>query len=431
MVGLQIISKILETKDFSIIVDNALDSTYFFDYKEEFEFIRDHVEKYGNVPDKSTFNEKFPEIELVEVTESDEYLIDTIREEYLYAQAVPIVNKMADLLRTDANEATEYLIHNLPTLQPQYDLRATDIIGGATERLARYEEKKENPEKWFITTGFQELDELTNGIDREFEYFVIFARTNQCKSWILAKLCAHVWQLGFNVGFVSPEMSPTSIGYRFDTLYKSFSNSALMRGSKDLDEEEYVDYIGNLKEQKNKFVVSTPNDFGKKITVSKLRNYIQKYHLDVLAIDGITYLTDERYKRGDSKTITLTNISEDLASLSLELHVPILVVVQSNRGGIMDKDEDGTPDLENIRDSDGIAQNASKVLSLRQKDNVLEMALKKSRFGKLGGTLKYLINLDIGKFTFLPSEDDAEPQQVTEKRVKKLTKKFKDKSDIF
>ena len=58
---------------------------------------------------------------------------------------------------------------------------------------------------------------------------------------------------------------------------------------------------------------------------------MQKNKLDILGIDGITYLTDERYKKGDNRTTMLTNISEDLISLSIELKIPIIVVVQSNR----------------------------------------------------------------------------------------------------
>ena len=42
---------------------------------------------YGNVPDKATFLAKFNEFELVDVEESDKYLIDKIREEYNYYKA--------------------------------------------------------------------------------------------------------------------------------------------------------------------------------------------------------------------------------------------------------------------------------------------------------------------------------------------------------
>ena len=114
------------------------------------------------------------------------------------------------------------------------------------------------------------------------------------------------------------------------------------------------------------------------------------------------------------------------------MKVPIVIVVQSNRGGVKsDEDNDGTPELENIRDSDGIAHNATKVLSLAQKDQVLEIAVKKNTFGRVGGKLKYQWDIDKGDFVFIPSYDDAEPKEKTERKVKKVKSQFKDKEDVF
>ena len=141
-------------------------------------------------------------------------------------------------------------------------------------------------------------------------------------------MLAHSWEIGMNVGLISPEMSSTKIGYRFDTLINHFSNNNLVWGK---EEKGYEEYIKKLKERKNKYIVTIPQDFNKKITVSKIKSFCQKNKIDILGIDGITYLTDERYKKGDNRTTMLTNISEDLISLSIELKIPILVVVQSNR----------------------------------------------------------------------------------------------------
>lgn len=141
-------------------------------------------------------------------------------------------------------------------------------------------------------------------------------------------MLSHAWEIGLNVGLVSPEMSSNKIGYRFDTLVKHFENKNLVWGQV---EEQYESYINELKNKKNKYIVTIPQDFGRKITVSKLKTFCQNNKIDILGIDGITYLTDERYKRGDTRTTMLTNISEDLISLSIELKIPILVVVQSNR----------------------------------------------------------------------------------------------------
>ena len=345
MVALQIISKCLLTQDLSIIENNLLSKDYFVGYEEEYEFLLQHKKDYGNVPDKATFLSKFPEIDLVEVTESDRYLVDTVREEYLYYKSVPVIQKAAELLKSDSNAAAEYMINALKDLQPNYRLGGIDIIADAENRYTQYLERKEHQQDWFFTCGFEELDDLIHGIQREEELLVIFARTNQGKSWVLEKMCTHVWQIGYNVGYISPEMGASSIGYRFDTLYKNFSNKGLMWGKDDIDEQEYSDYLKTLKDTKNRFIVATPNDFDRKITITKLKNWIQQYKLDLVAIDGITYMTDERYKRRDNKTTTLTNISEDLMSLSMEMKVPILIVVQANRTAV-DKESDDAPDLE-------------------------------------------------------------------------------------
>ena len=433
MVSLQIISKILATKDSSILEDNLLTRDFFVGYENEYDFLVQHEKEYGAVPDKATFLSKFPDVELVEVTESDKYLVDTIREEYLYYKSVPVVQKIAELLKTDSNAAAEYMIHAVKELQPTYRLGGTDIISQAEERYKQFIDRKENQDEWFFTTGFEELDDLIHGIQREEELFVIFARTNQGKSWVLEKICTHIWEIGFNVGYISPEMGANSVGYRFDTLHQNFSNRGLMWGKDDIDEEEYLKYINTLKTTKNQFVVATPVDFDRKITITKLRNWVKENKLDILAIDGIKYLSDERYKRGDNLTTSLTNISEDLMALSIELHVPVLVVVQSNRSGVVAEDEDETPDLESIRDSDGISHNASKVLSLRQtKDGVLKMGIKKSRFGSVGGKLNYQWDIDTGEFVHIPAEDDAEPVERTEKKVRDIRKNVvKDKEDMF
>lgn len=429
MIQLQVISKILASGNFDIVEDNLLDESYFVGYENEFNFIKDHVKEYGNVPDEATFLDKFRGVELVEVTETDRYLVSKLREETLYYRTIPILNKSSELLKVNSNDAVEYLLGELKMLQPNYDLSGTNIIADAQERYDQYIERREHQEDWYFTSGFQELDDLIHGIQREEELFVIFARTNQGKSWVLEKMCTHVWELGFNVGYISPEMSASSVGYRFDTLFRNFSNKALMWGKEEV--ENYEDYIKSLADNEHKFIVSTPHDFNKKITVTKLKNWITQYKLDLIAVDGITYLTDERFKRGDTKTTVLTNISEDLMSLSMELHVPVLVVVQANRTGVVDKDSEGTPDLESIRDSDGISHNASKVLSIRQKDSILEMGIKKQRFGAVGGKLNYAWDIDTGRFTFIPSYDDAERPEKTESKIVDIKSKFQDKEDLF
>lgn len=429
VVELQIIAKIIQTGDFSIIEDNNITEDYFkgqkdnkgkdtVGYEEEFRFIKEHYDKYGNVPDKTTFLNKFSiykEDGLPDVSESDQYLIDALHEEYLFKQGAPILQKAANIFRENANAGVEYMLQAIKELQVNYDLGGVDIIAYAEKRLEHYKERVKNQDDWYFTTGFHELDTILHGIQRFEELVVLFARLGQGKSWVLVAIIAHIWKMGFNVGYISPEMGDDNIGYRFDTVHFGYSNSSLMYGLPDIDIEKYEQDIHNLKENKNKFIVSVPADFSNKITVSKLRNYIKQNKLNILAIDGVKYLTDERYRRGDSETVSLTHISEDLMALSVELQVPIIVVSQANRAGA----KDDVPDIENISSSDGIAQCATKVIALRQDDGNLEMRVEKNRYGSVGKKLKYIWNINIGEFIYTESTDDMSKEEREERREKK------------
>lgn len=430
MIQLQILNKILHSKDLSILTENGINRDYFLGYENEYDFIINHYSKYNQVPDMETFISKFQDFENVEVTESDNYLVDTIREEYLYSLSVPIIKHAAELLKEDANEAARYLHSELQNLNPSYKVNAVDIIQ-SDSRFEVFKDKANNRENWFIPTGFKELDEIIGGWQAGEEFGVIFARTGQGKSWLLVKMAESAWKFGKNVGYISPEMSADKIGYRFDTLNNNLSNRALIRGNTDeISIEEYSKYLSSIKSSNYKFLVSTPLDFSKKITVDKLKAYCKENKLDILFVDGITYLSDERFKRGDSKTITLTNISEDLMSLSVELKIPIIVVVQSNRGGVQDKESNDTPELENIRDSDGIAQNATKVISIRQKEHSLIMEIKKHRDGAIGGKLTYMWNIDKGEFQWLASADDTVDEVEKEEQVREVKREFKNSNKV-
>lgn len=429
MVAVQILSRILSTKDDSIIKNNGLTYEYFPGYEAELAFIDNHRALYGNIPDTATFLAEFPEFEIVDVTESERYLLDTIREEYLYSKSVPVIKKAAELLKSDANAAAQYMIGELPNLQPNYTTPSVDIAHDDS-RVKEFIERSNDKGAWCIPTGFQELDDIIGGWETSEEFVVLFARTNQGKSWILVKTIEHAWQIGKNVGYISPEMSANKLAYRFDTLHNNFSNTALMRGDQStISVEEYEQYAQALAERKNVFLVATPKDFNKQITVSKLRSFVVANKLDMLAIDGITYMSDERYKRGDNKTTSLTNISEDLMQLSCDLSIPILVVVQSNRGGV--KEEDGaTPELEDIRDSDGISHNATKVLALKQKESNLIIAIKKSRYGRVGDKLTYRWDIDKGIFEWMAGEDDAAPVAKKEERKRQVKEEYEPKGKV-
>lgn len=435
IIQVQAISRILAGKDYSFVEDNLFSAEDFIGYDEEFKFITEHYKKYGNVPDEATFLSRFPEFILEEVTESDEYLVDALRENRLYLDYAKVIQHAADLLKVNSNDAVEYMRKAMADIQPSYSISYTDIAHSGAERGKRSEEVNDNARDWYIPTGFDEIDSDIYGFQRGNELVCFYARTNMGKTWVAQAIATFMAEAGFIVGFFEPEMSDMDVGYRFDTLHGHMSNNSIRLGrfNDEFSLDDYKDYLDTLDNITGKLLVAHPKSFAKKTTVTKLRQWIKQTGMQILFIDGITYLTDERYKRGDSKTISLTNISEDLMELTAEMKIPIVVVVQANRGGVVDKHSTDTPELENIRDSDGIAQNSSIVFALRQvkdKDGDIYLIIenKKNRSGIVGKSYKYKWDIDKGVFepvSDIDVGDDSDTPHETKEVTGASTKRGK------
>lgn len=404
----QILNQVINSQDASIIFNNCLENDYFPTLKDEFDFIMHHYKTYGQVPDITTFMSAFPNFALFQVTENEKFLIDKLREEHTYNVMAQVINKAADLVQVNSFQGVDYLKGQLANLSLSLGISSVNIIKEADTRLQKYQQKLLGNLNFYIKSGFDELDSITNGWQRGEEFVVIMARLGIGKSWFLITTITRAWEQGYNVGFVSPEMTSDSVGYRFDTVRAHFSNQSLAWGKK-LD--GYEDYVQDLKQNNNVFMVTTPKDFNNRITVSKLKTFCEINKLDILAIDGISYLQDERANRGDNRTTELTHISEDLMQLSNDLGIPVLTVVQANRSATVDPNE--APDVSSIRDSDGIGYNATRVIALRQAGgSTMEMRIRKNRYGLTGGKVCYNWDPEHGNFIYLPVDDDGVPDHV-------------------
>ena len=76
MIQEQMLSKILNTKDSSIITLNNLGVEYFSDYVTEFNFIKNHLNQYGNIAATETFLSRFPDFDYMNVKEPLNYLLE-------------------------------------------------------------------------------------------------------------------------------------------------------------------------------------------------------------------------------------------------------------------------------------------------------------------------------------------------------------------
>ena len=415
----QLISKVLKDRDYSVITDNLIDDSNFVETVDEFNFIKDFHEQYGDVPDKETFTSKFPSFDYLDVNQSAMSIVDDLREETLFRRAVSLLNTSTKLFEQNSNQGAQYLIDHINDIRPQYSFTCTDIVRD-TSRYEEWQDKLTNPTNYFIPSGFEELDENLLGWYRKEEFALIMARSGVGKTFFAIKSAQHSMSLGYTVGFFSPEMSVNTLGYRFDSANASFSNMALLKGGPVANYKEYID---NLKNTEGHFYVVETKDFDfdgdDSVTVPKLRQFCISKKLDILYIDGFDYLSDCRAKKSDSREDRLGHIAKDLLNLSIELQIPVISVIQANRKGADDTKDLGT---ENITGADKIGASCTRLISIRANGPAMQVMLSKNRYGKSGVDTKVLYSwsVDDSKFYFIPNLENIQEDGDTAKEAEEF-----------
>ena len=417
---LQVLNYLLTTKDSSLITLNNLTDEYFSDYKDEFNFIKNHLDTYGKICDAETFFSMF-NVERIVVNESPEYLIKSLMDDYNTRKIITVVNKIRPyLLEGKVDDAVKEIKNTVENMSQGISLQCIDILKD-TSRYDAYVERVQDFGKYYISTGFPELDQIVGGFDREEELATIVARTNYGKSWILLKCAVAACKQGLNVGIYSGEMSERKVGYRVDTLIGHISNGGLTHGNISI-QNEYKQYIDSLPTMfKGSMKVLTPNMINGPADVNSLRLFIEKEHLDILFVDQLSLLEDQR--KGKTPVEKMSNISKDLKNLQVMKRIPIISVCQQNRTA----SENGV-DTTQIAQSDRIGQDSTMIIFLEKKDDVMKLHLVKSRDSENGKMLTYHIDLNKGTFVYIPDAKDgvqgnsspAEESRFEQKFVKDL-----------
>lgn len=420
MFELLIINKMLKEQSIGFISKYGIDKDWFKVYTAEIGFILDYYSKYGHVPSNITFISQFPQFEVVDVTDSDDFLFYKLKEGLVYADLVPLLQSVAKGVKDDSINAIHQLKEEVVNLQKKYQVKVgtgTDICQTAEGRFKDYDIRTQQEGLLGITTGIVELDNWLHGWLPE-DLLVLVARTNKGKSWMLLFFLVQAWMSGKKVLMYSGEMSQNVVGYRFDTLYQHFSNRGLMNGDKG-EYELYKRYTQDLSKREG-FIVVTPQDFGGlQPTVAQLEDLMLYHNADILGVDQISLMNDQR--KGESKTVQYGNISADLFILSEKLQKPVLALAQAGREAERTKTkglpegEIETPEIHHIEYSDMIGQNATRVISMNTNaEGVLKLSIIKNRYGQNNVSCQLNWNIDRGYIKPLFNGTREQLEQVTQ-----------------
>lgn len=343
-----IIKAMFIDKEYTLLISRAFEKKYFDNQSAGiiFDFIKNHVEEYGRIPDRNiirnTISEEyrndisnyFREVDNIDfsIEQQYDYLI-TQTNEYLKEQAVKnaVLETIEIIDNKDDREKIREKIENALTKDIKINL-GLNYFSQLRERLNRIF----NARDIRIPTYFPKFDEYISGGFPPLTLSVLVAKIHGFKSNLMTNFASRQVLNGHNIAFLSLEMSEDMNAQRFDSIYSLMdinrmyfdSNKRTLMQRLAKLKREYKDRIGNLYIKQFPTGAASIKDF--RVYLREL--LIRDIKLDIIYVDYIN-LMKSAYKQYGDLYSSVKTVAEELRALSFEYGIPVVSVSQLNREG--------------------------------------------------------------------------------------------------
>ena len=325
----RLISKVIYSREIVPAMEAGIEDNWFFvsENKAVWKFIRQHWTKYEEVPTAVTVKDNFPTYRLLAVEDSLEYLVDQLIDYRKRQHAIEIVQNAADYIAAgDHSSAIVEMSKGVAQLYEEGVSQSSDLdlTDSPEQRYQEYLDVKTRDGGLLgYPTGFRTIDEATAGL-QPGQLITIIAPPKTGKSVLAMQIAVNVHERGHVPMFQSFEMTNVEQQHRHDAMRANIAHSRLTRGKLNLDEEKR--YLESLKrmESMQRFYLT---DSASAMTVSGLQAKIEKIRPQIVFVDGVYLMIDER--SGEAGTPqALTSITRDLKRLAQRYEIPLVVSTQ-------------------------------------------------------------------------------------------------------
>ena len=299
-----------------------------------------------------------------------EYYINLVSDKYTLRKmievATDIVNKATnqDNPAADTIDDAEKEILNISKFRRTSEFRKVqDVLTKAQndlEMLAKNGGKING-----LTTGFGELDALTEGL-HPTQLIIIAARPAVGKTAFALNLAlAAAKSTKKNIAIFSLEMPAEQLIMRMISSLGQIDNKKLSTGKLENDDWKRFNEAISILADTNIFFHDAGGVTPSEIKAKCRRLATQGEGLGLVIIDYLQ-LIDSSSRYSGSRQQEVSEISRALKTMALELEVPVIALSQLSRS--VEKREDKKPVLSDLRESGSIEQDADIVTALHAPD---------------------------------------------------------------
>lgn len=213
-----------------------------------------------------------------------------------------------------------------------------------------------------LPTGFGEIDSNIGGLV-DGELVVLGARPSVGKSALGMNIAENVAGKGFNVLYITMEMSGKSLAGRV-VCSQGRANNSILKTPKLSTQDDWQRFSTGIVNAKNLpiHIADMPKPSANDIK-AVARNFKRKNELSLLVIDHLHLMRHDK-KQGEVQGIADT--TSELKGLAVELGIPILLMSQLNRGSAK---ENRPPTITDLRGSGAIEQDSDIVMLIHRDDS--------------------------------------------------------------
>ena len=440
----QVVSKLIETGDLTALTKAKITEDFFHasECREIFRFVRDHYHKqntYGSVPSRDLLKKKFPGFAFVKTNDTLATLCEFLRDTRLTSNLQQVMEEIDAMALSDPHQALDLLRTHALSMSSAYEQDNDHAIASAHDALlAEYEQVSKGMGTTGIPFPWDVLNKETQGMNPE-DYIVIYGRPKSMKSWVAFVIAAHAYfECKQRVLVSSLELAPRLCLRRIAALLSKVSYSRVKRGK--LTSQEYERFFTTLKCLKQMERKSEDRRQGLLVSgrggrnaggVSSLHAKIKEYDPDLVIVDGVYLMKDDRQSARNVDWKSMSHISQDLKDTAATCKIPLIAVTQANKTGSKTKPQDATVD--EVAYSDSFGQDADLVMKVTKRRDEMKnepelfISFPASRESELNAFViegKPAVSFGFKRAVLAQDEEDEEESEAPKK--KKGSKKDKE-----
>ena len=413
-----IFGNIIHSDKYARKVVPFLRAEYFHDKVDRtiYELIKDYVDQYNEFPSKEallidltrktdlseeqfkTCKQNISNLKQSEDKEID-WLVDRSEE---FCKDKAIYNALMESIKLIDKTENKISVGTIPkilsdALSVSFDTHiGHDFIDDADSRFESYHKKQSK-----ISFDLDYMNKITDGGLPKKTLNVALAGTGVGKSLFMCHCASYNLMSGYNVLYITLEMSEEKIAERIDANLMNISIQDL----KELPKDSYDKKMSRIKNKATgKLIVKEyPTSCAGAANFRHLMNELKlkkNFIPDILYVDYLNICSSSRIKAGSNVNsyTYIKAIAEELRGLAVEFNIPLITATQTNRSGYSNSDVE----LTDTSESFGLPATADfmfALISTEELENLNQIMVKqlKNRYGDPSLYRRFVVGVDRAK----------------------------------